>query len=504
MQTSLDLRQLTDVSNSTVFGSDLKAPPTATSYKATARPVDLQHVPPQVISLFLDLVVHDDNRLSTITKAEQYLQIRAFAQRYAIPRLFTCLQGVRDKVKENDPFGFMKVLTDEAVSQYQAREIESRVESLIFKLQNQSGDDVQLIADSTWDTTNKALTSLNLSISRSRSKAPTISRGGRLSSDAQSMISEGVSEVLAEVQKLFDTREGQEKARNRVYHSEEMKESILALHNHFYITSENHFPARWSSYGDTTYSNNVVESDTPAHALPTQVAQALGIPFYRAFTFSLNDALIQQDFRSGYTRAPQDPPPFHQQDRPSTEQPREADGSTIRLSLEPAGGHTSHPGPAAYPVEPSSPIVHGSSNQERDDTANSCAAPYQIHMDDDHRNPEEQNATVQRPPSPSTFKSPPNPLDNLPSVSKTQFSAPPSITDTHLIQPSMTQTQRKLGRKSTMDEVKRENENDTPSAFDRRDDQFDEGKQLWLDIWRGIVEYLPDGERFPKQPYHVP
>jgi hypothetical protein len=447
----------------------------------------------------LDLVVHDNNRLSTITKAEQYLQVRAFAQRYAITRLVSCLQGVRNKVKDNDPFGFMKILTDEAVSHCQAHEIDSQIKSLIFRVKNQSTDDQRQIADSTWNTIDQALVSADLSISRPRSRGLPTSRGAKVSSDTQSMISQGVSEVLAEVKKLYETQEGQEEARRRVYKSDEMKESILALQYHFYITSENHFPARWSSYGDTTYSNNVVESDTPAHALPTQVAQALGIPFYRAFTFSLDDALIQQNFRSGYTRAPQDPPPFHQEDQTATEQPVEASGRIVEASPELVGERTSQSAPAALPEEPTFPIAHELSTQEQNGTADSCAAPYQMHLNDDR-----EDTTFRKPTSPSMFKSPPNPVDNLPSLFSTHSSIPSSTATTQDIPPPMTQTQRKPGKKGTMDEVKREDENDSPSAFDRRDDQFDEGKQLWLDIWKGIEEYLPAGERCLNQLHCVP
>ena len=448
--------------------------------------------------------MHENDRLSTITKAEQYLQVRAFAKRYAITRLFAFLQGVRDRVKENDPFGFMKILTDEAVSHCQSREIETRIGSLISKLQNQFLDDQQLITDSTWNTTNQALTSANLSVIRPRSKAPTTFRGAKLSSDTQLIISQSVSEVLAEVQKLYDTQEGQEKARSRFYKSDEMKETVLALQYHFYITSENHFPARWSSYGETTYSNNVVESDTPARALPTQVAQAMGIPFYRAFTFSLDDALIQQNFRSGYTRAPQDSPPFHQEHQLTTNQSAQYNGRVVEPSPEPAGDSDGPHVPATLPEEPTSPIAPEALTQEQHGTAESCAAPYQRHTDEDQQNAREQDTTFRRPISPSGFKSPPCPVNNRPSPFLAQYTIPPSTDATCDMPPPMTQTQRKLGKKSTTDEVKREDENDLPSAFDRRDDQFDEGIQLWLDIWKGIEEYLPAGERQLNLPNHAP
>jgi hypothetical protein len=89
-----------------------------------------------------------------------------------------------------------------------------------------------------------------------------------------------------------------------------MRDTILALQDHFYIDSSYNFPARWSSYSKSIYSTDFVEAESPARSITTHVANALGIPFYRSFTFALDDALMQQNFKSGYQRDRSDPPPF--------------------------------------------------------------------------------------------------------------------------------------------------------------------------------------------------
>jgi hypothetical protein len=449
---------------------------------AVCRPVDLKNTHPHVISIFLDLVAHDNNRLSSITNAEQYLQVKAFAERYAIGRLNGGLQFVRTKVKENDPFGFMKILVDEATSYCQAKDIEEKVGEFTRHVQALSQDHDLSIETKIWTTLNEGLVSFDLSSARPKDKGEHTARTNKLTPDTVTQINQGITNILADIRSSYANAHGMEKAQHRVYRSDEMRETILALRHHFYVTSENHFPAHWTSYTDTPYCNMVVEYDTPAHALPTHIAAALGMPFYRAFTFSLDQALLYQNFRSGYTRAPEAPPPFIREGNSSdTVEPIHI-GS---LTQESQGISTQLASPmprTATPTQMSLLVSYPSPAPEP------CATPFQTPGADGEPSSQplstfESNSAV---PPASCLDRLDNPILRAPTPTPT-----PTRQSTEIV----TQDARKSSRKKATDfNVKQEEEGETVSMPGRRDDQVDEGEELWMDIWNCMGKHLPIGE----------
>lgn len=258
------------------------------------------------------------------------------------------------------------------------------------------------------------------------------------------------------------------------------------------------------------YGNDITEWDTPAHALPTQIAQALGIPFYRAFTFSLDDVLFNQNCRSGYLRDPMAPLPF-QKHTPQTPPPHDSHHNEDDQPIMPESqAHASPVGPErppsrgemiqsqdrqslsrspspfvlqtmqASPPQPSqrleiTPAIHSpapasfvSPNQQATNSQLSGTTPTSSYRHTMTSFPNERaGATSGRDPT-GRFRTPPNPTAMRNMNGKKHSQPKPIVT-----------------------EVKQEQEMISDS---RKDAQEYSGLPLWEDVWGKMLDYLKRGQ----------
>lgn len=204
----------------------------------------------------------------------------------------------------------MKILVEEAAGKVQANALQNRVAEVAIQVRSQSLDSAELIENAAWSLLLRQLTERNMSLQAVKRKdSLTDSVLHKLSGKTLQSLEEKVAQVVSEYGSYQEGSNDKQEMISTLL-GDDMKQTVLSLQDHFYITSENHFPARWASYEDSIYCSRLVESDTPTHAMPTYVAQALGIQFYRAFSFALDDALLAQNFRSGYKREYFVPPSF--------------------------------------------------------------------------------------------------------------------------------------------------------------------------------------------------
>ena len=476
------------------------------------RTIDFKAFHPQVISLVLDFVSNRGDRLSQINRAQQYIQVKAFADRFAHRGLFDRLNQIRDAVVLSDPLGFMQILVDEAVASAQGAHMKSKMKGIIrdvSQLTNDSETYKGTISSIAWDLLSEALAASGSSAipSLSHRKQPTQSKQStQVTSEIKHRIQDDVTSLISELKTAFTSDTALDEARSRMYTSDEMRDVIYALKDQFYVTSENHYPARWSSYNESIYGNDITEWDTPARALSTKTAQSLGMPFYRAFTFSLDEVLVQQNFRSGYLRDPRAPLPHHpqlhelsatadqedevillQQDQPrgpstestSTSVPREITPELdLRSMLGDASPTLRSPTPESTVLLPKTFSI--SLNPPTPAPA-SLVAPHQqaAHSQLSDTSIVCGYRSTSRHPSAS-------PASNLNWEHDGTFRTPPSQTLFHTVG-----GKKNAQPKATQSEVKEEPE----AISDSRKDEYEySGLPLWEDVWQRMKDYLKAGQ----------
>jgi hypothetical protein len=442
--------------------------------------------------------------LTEIKRSAQYLEVKAFADRFAISGLVDGLKKIREKVMKTDPLGFMQILADEAVASAQTADIERGVTQIVETIAaNQPCPPKQrdAIRSRAWAILSLELAGTGVGTVKPKRRQTQSSASTSVSDTVDTLIRDESRALAGIIKTTYNEDNAFSKARQRMYKSDEMRDTIYALQHQFYITSENHYPARWSTFQESIYCTDTIEYDNPAHALPTQVAQALGMPFYRAFTFSLNEALMQQNFRSGYKRDPLGKPPFHAEQIQSDERmeqdvrqgSRQNEESPFVVLQENALGLDSQP-----VVRPGSPIPTQSSLRDKtpqpsqslqfgptSTSQGSAPASYvspqqqQVHTQSSNGSPRSFNRQAFTAPLPDrpSQKTPP---------STGFFKPPPS----RMYPPATKVVKKQSQMQPAEPEVKQEHE----GVLAVKDEFEYSGQELWEEIWVNMKSHLETGQ----------
>lgn len=202
------------------------------------RTIDLRTHHPQVISIVLDFVCQNIDRLSEIKTAQQYIELKAFADRFTTGGIAERLQKIRDAVMMSDPLGFMQILVDEAVVFAQGADIKRGLAEIIKEATKAHRDRVpeEIIASRARYLISAELASSGMPATLSKKSQM---QPKAVAADIENDLIDSVRTLVRRVQTANKDEAAFHKAKLRMYTSEEMRDVIYALKDQFYITSEN-------------------------------------------------------------------------------------------------------------------------------------------------------------------------------------------------------------------------------------------------------------------------